>query len=278
MIKSLTVTFLICLLLSAGPRSAEAQDDDSYHPYLSDRFNIGLGYYYPKKSLTLRVDGSSTERDIDFDESLKLDETEATPNLTFRWRMGEKWSLWGQYWQVSSAAGAVLDEDVQWGDVVFQAGTFAKGGFDVDIARVFFGREFLQRPGHELGIGIGLHWMQLGAYLEGQILTNQGDTEFYRGSVDADIPLPNIGGWYMWSWSPKWVFLARIDWLSASIGDYSGGLWNANAGINWQFSKHFGVGLSYQTFTLNVDVDKSDWHGKAEADQHGPMLSLTASW
>jgi hypothetical protein len=74
------------------------------------------------------------------------------------------------------------------------------------------------------------------------------------------------------------VFLARVDWLSASIGDYSGGLWNANAGINWQFSKHFGVGLSYQTFTLDVDVDKSDWHGKAEADQHGPMLSLTASW
>lgn len=277
MIRSLITAFLFVSLLGVS-MPAHAQDDDSYHPYLSDRFNLGIGYFYPRKSLTLRVDGATTDNDIDFDETLSLDESEGTGNLTFRWRFGDKWSLWGQYWQVSSSDTAVLKEDVEWEDVVFQEGTFARGGFDVDIARIFFGREFLERPGHELGLGIGLHWMQFGAFLEGQILTDMGDTDFYRGDVDADIPLPNIGGWYMWSWSPKWVFLARIDWLSASIGDYSGGLWNANAGVNWQFSKHVGVGLSYQAFNLNVDVDKTDWRGKVEADQSGPMLSLTATW
>lgn len=275
--KALTLLVFLCGLI-ANTDMAVAQSGDEYHPFLSDRFNIGIGLYYPTKSLTLRVDGSAPEDEFDLDEALKLDENETTGNLNFRWRFGEKWSFWGQYWQVNSSGGAVLEEDVEWEDVIFQEGSFAKGGFNVDIARLFFGRTFVTRPGHEFGLGLGLHWMELGVSLEGQVLTSVGDTEFYRGNVSADVPLPNIGGWYNFSWHPEWVFQARIDWLSASIGDYSGGLWNAQAGVNWQFSKYVGLGLYYQGFTLNIDVDKNDWHGKAEADQHGPILALTGSW
>ena len=82
----------------------------------------------------------------------------------------------------------------------------------------------------------------------------------------------------MYSWSPKWVALARIDWLSVSIGDYSGSLWSASAGINFQAFKNVGFGLSYNNFDLNVDVDKADWHGQVETRQHGPRLTVTAVW
>jgi len=37
-------------------------------------------------------------------------------------------------------------------------------------------------------------------------------------------------------------------------------------------------GLSYNNFDLNVDVDKSDRHGKVETRQHGPRLTVTAVW
>ena len=275
--KALTLlAFTACFI--ANTNSALAQSGDEYHPFLSDTFHIGTGIFYPTKTLTLRVDGSTPEDEIELDEALKLDESEATGNLNFRWRFGEKWSFWGQYWKVQSDGGAVLEEDIEWGNVVFQEGTFANGGMDISVARLFFGRTFYTRPGHEFGLGGGLHWMEMGAYLEGQILTSIGDTEFYRGNVSADFPLPNIGGWYHFSWHPKWMFQARIDWLKATVGDYSGGLWNAQAGVNWQFSKRLGLGLSYQGFILDVDVDKGNWHGKAEADQHGPILALTASW
>lgn len=267
----------VVLVVVSGPLSAQSPNDD-YHPFMSDTFNLGLGIYYPQKDLKLRVDGSVQELDFDFDQALKLDENETTANLTFRWRFGEKWSLFGQYWTIGSNGGAVLEEDIEWQDVVFREGTFVEGGFDLDIARVFLGRNFYTRPGHEFGAGIGLHWMELGANLRGQILTSEGDSEFYRGSVSAGIPLPNIGAWYYWSWSPKWVFSARLDWLSASIGDYSGGMWNGNVGVNWQFSKHLGAGLYYQSFVLDVDVDKSNWHGSAKVSQRGPMFAITATW
>jgi hypothetical protein len=264
--------------MSISSSGLVAQSPDDYHPFLSDRFNLGVGLFYPAKSFKIRVDGTVPGDEIDFEEGLRVGESQTTGSMNFRWRFGEKWSLWGQYWQVDSDAGASLDEDIEWGDLTFKEGTFANAGIDLSIARLFFGRKFDMAPQHELGIGAGLHWMELGAYMEGQIITEQSDTEFHRANASAEFPLPNIGGWYMYSWSPKWVLQARVDWLRASIGDYSGGLWNGQAGINWQAFKHVGLGLYYNVFYLDVDVDKESWNGTAEVTQHGPFLALTFTW
>ena len=198
--------------------------------------------------------------------------------LSFRWRFGEKWSFWGQYWNTDDKGGAILEEDIEWEDVVFKAGTFAAGGVDLTIARAFFGRTFSTSPQHEFGLGVGFHWLSLDTFIEGQVITNLGETEFAREAVSADFPLPNIGAWYMYSWNQKWLFQARLDWLSASVGDYSGGLWNTQVGVHWQAFKNIGFGLFYNGFILDVDVDKDDWRGKAESSQHGPWLAITASW
>ena len=120
--------------------------------------------------------------------------------------------------------------------------------------------------------------MKLSAYIEGEAFINDEASGFERGAVDASAPLPNIGAWYYYSPSARWLFQARVDWLSASIGDYSGGLWNVAAGVNFQFTKHFGLELDYQFFQLNVDVDDSDWNGSAKASTSGPFVALTASW
>lgn len=274
-----TVTAII--LLTVGlfyVSSAQSQTEPGYHPNLTDKFDLSIGGFWPDKTMTIRVDGSVPGEEIDFEEALKLDDDEATGALNFRWKFGEKWSVWGQYWDVEDKGGAVLEEDLEWEDVVFKEGTFASGGFETSVARIFFGRKFFDRTNQEFGLGAGFHWLELEAFLEGQILTSEGDTEFFRDSVDAGFPLPNIGGWYHYSWHPKWMIGARVDWLSVSFGDYSGGLWNANAGINWAAFRHFGIGLYYSFFRLDVDIDKSDWHGSADAKQNGPMLSVNFTW
>ena len=273
---------LLALLMASAPFSLLAQSAGAYHPVLSSKFYLGAGAFFPDKNFKIRVGGrieDPTRRgDIDFEEALKLDNSETTGALELRWRFGEKWSLSGQYWRISDSSTAVLTEDIEWEDVVFQEGTFASAGVGLDVARLFFGRSFSSGPQYEFGAGIGLHWLQIDAYIEGQIKTSLGDTERYRGSVDANAPLPNIGAWYTYSWSPKWALHTRIDWLSASIGDYSGALWNVSAAVNWAFSQHFGVTAAWNFFKLDVDVDKSDWRGSVESAQNGPYLALTAHW
>jgi hypothetical protein len=147
----------------------------------------------------------------------------------------------------------------------------------VSITRIFFGRSLFTKPGHEFGAGAGIHWIKIDAFIEGEIITG-GPNEFHREAVETSLPLPNIGAWYMYSWSPKWLVDARLDWLSASIGNYSGGLWHAQGGIHYQISSTFGIGFAYSNFVLDLDVDESDWHGFIETRQNGPRLELTASW
>ena len=119
--------------------------------------------------------------------------------------------------------------------------------------------------------------MTIDAFIEGQVASGSG-TEFGREEAETEGPLPNVGGWYLYSWSPEWLMTARLDWLRASVDEYSGGLWHGQIGVHYQFSRIFGIGFGYSNFVIDLDVDDSHWHGSIESRQHGPRLELTASW
>jgi hypothetical protein len=275
--KPLPILFAL-MTLTAVPGVSKAQESAESHPFMNDRFHIAVGAFAKHQDFKIRADGSDPEEEIDFDESLGVDDDDISGSLTFRWNFGSKWSLWGQAWDVSAAGGAELTEDIEFEDLVFQEGSFAQAGVENTVVRVFMGRKFSSGPKHEFGLGLGFHWLEIKAYIEGQALINDGTVAFARGDVSADSPLPNIGGWYYYSPSKRWLFEARLDWLEASVGDYSGGIWNSSVGVNFQAFKHVGFGLNYQYFSLDVDVDKSDWSGGAELKYRGPFLSMTANW
>ena len=256
----------------------KAQEETGYHPWLSDRFHVAVGPFARQQGFNIRADGQGPEEEIDFDEELGVDDDDIGAQLTFRWRFGSKWSVWGQSWDVDSTGGAQLDEDIEFEDFVFKKGSFVEAGVENTVVRVFFGRKITEGARHEFGLGAGFHWLEIKAFILGEALTSEGDFEFTRADVSADSPLPNIGGWFYYSPSSRWLIEARLDWLDASVGDYSGGIWNSSVGVNFQAFRNVGLGLHYQYFTIDLDVDKSDWRGGAEVRYRGPFLSLTGSW
>ena len=273
-----TRLLLVPLSLIALAATAEAQSTEDVHPLLEDRFLLDGGFFVPKKEFRLRVDGSVPGEDIDFGDSVDLSTDETSGQLNFRWRFGEKWSLAGQYFRTSESGTAELNDEIEWEGVIYEAGVSVTAGYNVDVARLFFGREFSAGDSHEFGLGLGLHWLEIGAFVEGEAYLGDDTTGFQRNAVDAGAPLPNIGAWYWHAFSPRWMLKTRLDWFGASFGDYSGDLWNAEAGINFQPWKHVGFGLSYQFFRLAVDVDKSDWRGATDMTYKGPFVSLSANW
>ena len=272
--KCLSVLFSLSLI----PQQVIAQWESDQHPRLTDRFLFSAGAFVPEKNLKLRIDGNLPSIDIDFDEGLGLSSEETTGSGELRWRFGEKWSASGQYFKTKDSATVTLTEDINWEDYVLKVGSNIGAGVEFSVARMFFGREFSSGQNHEFGLGLGLHWLEISAFAEGEFFLNDESTGFRRESVSADAPLPNIGGWYWYALSPRWLLTTRLDWFGASIGDYSGDLWNANAGVSFQAWRNLGVSLSYQFFKLDVDIDKSDWHGGANLTYHGPFLSLNLNW
>ena len=112
---------------------------------------------------------------------------------------------------------------------------------------------------HDFGVGAGFHWLEISAFIRGDILVSGAPNEFRRESVRAEFPLPNVGVWYRYSLSPKWAFRSRFDYLSVEIGDYNGSLVNASLGLNYRMFENFGFGLSYNIFELDLGITRNDW-------------------
>ena len=265
----------LAALLAGNLQAQETDNSDRYHPFLSDTFYASLGSFRPKKNVTLGLsDGSSISEEVD------ATDTETTASLSFRWRYTENWSLWAQYWSTDSSSEDVLENDAVWDDVTFRAGSSIEAGIDSSIFRLFFGRSFFRKPQSEWGVGAGLHLMELEAFISTDVATSPDIPDINgtrRKSMSGGVPLPNLGAWYMYSWSPKWVTTVRLDWLEVELGEYSGNLYNASAGVNYQVLEHVGIGLALNAFEFRAEVDRDGFNGEIRSRQWGPFLSLTAN-
>jgi hypothetical protein len=271
---------LLCVLLIAGTNLVYAQESGNIHPSLTEKFVLDMGIFFPSRSFEIHVDGSiaGANPNIDFEDEFGLNKSDETFAIEFGWRFGKKWSLLTQYFESSGSRSAVLDEDIEWNDVVFGQGSNAAAGQEFSVLRVFFGRQFATSERHDFGIGAGLHWLEIGAFIEGDILVSGAPNEFRRESVRAEFPLPNVGAWYKYSLSPKWAFRARYDYLSANIDDYNGSLVNASLGFNYRMFENFGLGLSYNAFELDLGITRDDWRGDVTSRYEGLYVSASAYW
>lgn len=271
--RKLSSVFL-CLVLS--PVLANEQPVSGVHPFLTSKYSIVTGLYSPHKELKFRFDGSlgGSSTAIDFDKQFRLDKGEDVFALEFMWRFAVKWSLRMQHFKSSRQQSAILAEDIQWGDNVIQAGSSVTAGTEFEMTRIFFARAFDSHPQYEYGIGLGIHWLTTGAFIERDLITNFAEIS----AVSASGPLPNIGAWYYYSPSEKWYFGGRLDWFEASVKDYSGSIINLAVGANYQLFEHFGVGANYQFFKFAAGVDTENWRGRAETVFEGLYLFVSVNW
>jgi len=265
---------VVVCALSGSP--VLAADNPDVHPFLTSRYSIQLGGFFPTQNTNLRVDGSADVPvpQIDFEKSLKVRDRAKVFAFEFTWRFGKKWSARTQYFAADRRQKAVLEEDITWGDEVIQAGSSVTAGSDFQLSRLFFARSFDSAPHLDYGVGIGIHQLQFGAFIKRDILTSFGEVS----AVSASGPLPNIGTWYYYSPSEKWYIGGRFDWFDASVGEYDGGLTNIAVGVNYQLLKNFGVGLKYQDFSFHANVNKSGWRGKVKLSFAGAFVYLSGHW
>ena len=280
--------FRFCLLISVllflmTPLTLLAQEYD-YHPLLSDNFTASLGYMKSSNSFKFRADPIDIPedfgQDIDFGKSLGVSDSSTFFNGRLKWKFGstKKWSLAAQYFSNNAKGNATLKKDVEWEDVIFREGTYAEAGTKLAVTRLFLGYSFYKNEQNDFGLGVGIHNLDLSAYIEGEIIINDETTGRQKKDVGESQILPNIGGWYNFSPARNWLLHARVDWISANIGDYDGTLWNASAGVSYQAWRHVGFDLSWQYFDLEVNVNKSDWYGGAKMTYSGPVLAINFGW
>jgi hypothetical protein len=257
-----------------------AQESGDVHASLTSKFWLSLGIYYPKREISIGVDGTvdNDDRLVDIGAAVDLDERDPLPNAQFGWKFGEKWSLNLQYFSSDHSSSRTLDEVVEWEDDVYEVGADVSVATDLAITRVFVSRHFLQSENHDLALGFGVHAIDSGISIAGQATINDGTSEFKSNSASVSAPLPNLEVWYRYSPSKHWLLEAKLDWLSVDLDELSGGLTDLQASAHYNFTDHFGVGLAYQYFRLDADVSKDTWTGAIDFKYSGPVISFNAYW
>ncbi len=275
---------LLAVLALLLPALGYAQEGEPIHPYIDTTYYASVGMFQSDQDVKLGLDASVDIPDagpapyVDFSQTLGISSSDETFSAEIGWRYADRWQLRGQYFRVDDNSRVTLEEDVEWGDVVFNEGTFVGAGTDMQITRLFFGRTFQSSASRELGFGFGGHILDLEAYIEGNATVDGIDVGYRRERASVSQPLPNFGAWFVHAFNSNWAAMLRFDWLSANFDKYDGYIVNSSASIGYAIGDHFGVSLAYNYFELSVDIDDTDWHGRAKLRFDGPYIALAGYW
>jgi hypothetical protein len=82
----------------------------------------------------------------------------------------------------------------------------------------------------------------------------------------------------MWGIGHNLWLDASAQLFSLSIDEYDGRLQDYRIGLIWQPNKWAGVGLGYNRFDIDVDVDTSDFKGSLDWQYDGPQIFYTVAF
>lgn len=274
----------LLLLMLGLPLAASGQQSADMHPYLGNTFFALVGLFRPDQRMRLGLEGSVEIPEsapapfLDFSQNFGLTGSDDSIAAEIGWRFSDNWQLRGQYFRVDSTSRVTLEQDIEWGDYEYSAGTAVEAASDMQITRLFFGRTFRSSESHEFGLGIGAHILNLEALVAGNATIDGAEIGFRQERASIAQPLPNFGAWWVYGLSKHWAANVRFDWLSASVGKYDGRIVNSAASLTYAVGEHAGVSLAYNYFELALDIDDTSWRGRAKIRFNGPYLALIGYW
>ncbi len=273
-----TTTRLLVLACALVTTSASADD---LHPAMQSKFQLAVGGFFSARDFRASAGGTAGDilvPDIDFETAVGLKDAPELLIAGFGWRFTEKWHVDLQYFSSSRGSRTILQDTVEWQGLTYDAGADISASSKFDITRLVFSRDFWENGPHSLRLAGGLHYLDIDLAVSGVATLDDQSREFRRSVASASLPIPNVGAWYRYSPSRRWLFAARMDWFSANLGDYSGLILNTAASAKFAFNDYFSVGLAYEYFKVDGELRASNWKGNLKSSFDGPILGITAHW
>ena len=255
----------------AAAQGPSVNSDIPNHHSLTDQFFFGLGAFSATSSTHARLTGSAgIGTDVDFEETLGLDDNEITPWGIFRWRCSESWRVEMEYFQLNRSNTTTLRGDIVWGDQTYVAGTKVESQFDFAVTRLSCGYSFFKRQDKELGVALGFHVTKIRADISTN--TTGGDA----AKLLAPLPVASVYGQV--ALTDLWALSGRLDALALSYYPYSGHIYSIGIDALCQPWRNFGFGIGWRSLDIQATSQSNDWEGEVGANYSGPVIFATASF
>ena len=184
--------------------------------------------------------------------------------------------MWFNY---SRERSTVFNEEVDWGDVTFPVDVTVEGLYEFDIYELAYEYAFLRRENLELSGSIGLHLANFKVGMSAEVETGGGTGTAEIGDEgELNAPLPVIGGRAIWRISGDFWLDAMVQFFALEYENVDGRLIDTRIGVLWQPRKWGGIGIGYNRFDIDVDVERDRYHGKLEWVYDGPQIFYSVSF
>lgn len=247
---------------------------------LTSQFYVALGAYAFDADTKLRIDGAGGERgtEIDWEEDLGLNNRNSFRVDAF-WRFAERHKIRAMYFQNTRSNSTPLERDLTIAGEDFPTDAVVRASIQTKILEVAYEYAFLKRDNYEVSATAGIHLTGLEPGLE--ITGSVGNANVDIGqSADADLnaPLPVFGLRGMWRIGGDFYLDVHAQYFYLAYGDSDGSLTDYRAAFTWNPRSWFGLGVGYNGFVSDLDVDEDDFEGKIDWKYRGPQVFLIATF
>lgn len=246
---------------------------------LTDSFQVALGTFVITSEPTIQLKGDTGSGDrVDFDEALGGGDSQRFRLDSF-WRFADRHKVKAIAFEMSRDNSRTFDRDIEWGGDVYPVDAKVDAEFSFTVIEVAYEYSFLRRDNYELDASIGLHYTDISSSLKAKAEASGGTlTEDISNSASVAAPLPVIGLRGMWDLSHNFWLDVTAQFFALSIDDIDGNLQDYRVLVTWQPKKWLGIGLGYNRFSMDVDVEKDRFDGSLDWTYSGPMIFYSASF
>jgi len=261
------------LLALAIPGLAAAQESSwKVHPALQDTWTFQLGAYIPSVDTTASLNNSAGTigTSVSFEDDLGFSDRKTLGSFLAGVRLGERWKVEFEYFALDRTNSRAINRTINWGDRTYPINTVVEGKFESTVYRLSGGYSFVKNDQAEVGAALGLFVTDFTSSLSASGVGGQ--------TGDTLAPLPTIGLYGAYAFSPRWLLSGRLDYFSLNYDDYDGSLKNFTAGIDYRFTRNFGIGAGYRYVDYDLTITKSSYNGAIRYKFNGPTVYAVASF
>ncbi len=264
------------IALSAVSPAALADDAPDL---LNDAFKVSAGTFGINSQPTVQLRGEVNTGDrVNFNEEIGGGDS-FRGRVDLQWRFAERHKVYFAAFGLNRSNTRVLDRDIEWGDQVYPIDATVRFSSDFWVLQAVYDYSFLRRENYELGASIGVHWTSLSASIRLKADVNGNPvTNNQNESASVDVPLPVLGVRGLWKLPYDFWLEGSAQYFALSIDEYDGNLQDYRVFLTWQPRKWVGLGVGYERFTVDVDVNKSNFDGSLDWTYDGPMIFYSVSF
>lgn len=262
----------LALALALGSGAAARAQESDYR--LFDRASFVIGSFFESTDTTLRLDGGVSDLGvpIDFEGELGLDSSDTLFRVRAEFLAGERHLFTFGYYALDREATRRLTRNIEFGGKVYPVNADVTAFTDIDVYEGSYTWWFARQERFAFGGTLGLVYFGVDAGIGVEAL---GTGVGVESSASTDLPAPVVGLAFRGALLRHLNFVAHAEFLpSVTVGDVDGSMTNLSAGLEYRPFEHVGFGAEYNLLDLDVDVDKTSYHGTVNYRIEGAQLYL----